>query len=282
MDLTGPGEGELSGRMLPPLPLHFIQGDELARPSRLYGGGAPVPLDSVLDGTVAGVITSACRLPGDRYGDLVERPVGVGDRRDVLLHAERPLGRLEPGTEVRSPDLRTTALLRTYHPGLEAVPAGSGEVLGDPSATGTRPRVQPLWPDPGVESDGELLEPESWLPAPGQGIGVLVCAPRSAHHFGGVGVDPATDAVLQAERAVGDAFPFAVPLVRAQLFGDWLSIHGVVLAASGDRMVRARVRGHREDPVGVGSRLAEVLMARGAALLGPRERTEGPSSAPAL
>jgi hypothetical protein len=131
------------------------------------------------------------------------------------------------------------------------------------------PEVHPLWPDPGIEAEGELLDPASWLPAPGQGVAVLLYSPAAAHHFAGVPVDPRADAILRAERAVGDAFPFAVPLVRAQLFGEWFSVHALLLASEGGRAVRARVRGDRDDPVGVARRLVEVLTERGAALLRP-------------
>jgi len=262
---------------LPSLPAASLQGGD---PSPLTALQDPargaVVLGDLLDGTVDGVVTSACRIPEAPGELLIQRTVGLGDRRDVVLGAEHPLSRLTAGAEVVAPDLRSVALLRAHHP--ELVPlrrnAGTAKVCRDGASAEAPPEIRPLWPDPTVESAGELLEPDSWLPAPGQGVAVLVYAPEAGHRFRDVILDPGADAVLRAERAVGRAFPFAVPLVRAQLFGEWLSVHGVVLAPTADRAVRARVRGDRADPVGVGERLVELLVARGADLLRPPEWTD--------
>lgn len=266
------GDGVDATSLLPPLPPSSIAGEGwVGLTDHPHRARTTVTTADLLDGVVSGAVTSACRVSRLDGDDLVVRVLGIGDRRDVLLHGKDPLRALEAGTEIRSPDLRATALLRAHHPGLQAVPADEppGAAAVDDSPAAPPPEVRPLWPDPGIESAGEVLEPESWLPAPGQGVAVLVHRPEAAIHFDGISSDAGAEAVLRAERAVGDAFPFAVPLVRAQLFGEWLSVHGIVLAPAGDRMVRARVRGHRGDPVGVGARLVEVLMARGGDLLSP-------------
>lgn len=271
--------------LLPPLPPTSLQRGEASPVADLPPvTRRVVSLGDLLDGTVQGVVTSACRVQGPAREQLIERAIGLGDRRDVLLGAGQPLRGLDAGTRVVAPDLRSVALLRSHYPDLVPLPSGTlgSAVRADVGSERAAPEIRPLWPDPGIESAGELLEPDSWLPEPGQGVAVLLHTPGSAHLFRDVVVDPEADAVLQAERAVGRAFPFAVPLVRAQLFGEWLSVHGIVLSSDGHRAVRARVRGDREDPVGVAERLVDVLMARGGDLLRPPEWTESASGAAAI
>lgn len=262
----------LSDLRLPPLPpgsldredvASLVEHPDIARTS--------VSLSELLSGTQAGVITSACRVPRGGVDGLVERALGVGDRRDIVLGGGQPLGRLPAGTAVGAPDARTVALLRAHHPDLEPrSPAGHRppSAVGD-GAGSTGPEIRPLWPDPGIESAGELLEPGSWLPSPGQGVAVLLHTPETADRFADIPEDPGAGAIVQAERAVGGAFSFAVPLVRAQLFGEWLSVHAIVLTPEGDRGVRGRVRGDRDDPAGVAGRVIDLLMERGGALLRP-------------
>ena len=277
-------EGAISDVPFPPLPLRSLESRDPDGLHRLGVASSTVSSDRLRSDAGAAAVTSACRVPPELEGVLVERAMGIGDRRDILLGADRPLGRLAPGTPVLTPDLRTTALMRAHRPTLEVRPGWTqgAESPLEPGAGERRPEIRPLWPDPAVESRGDLLEPDSWLPAPGQGVAVLLHAPGATARFAAIPTDPDAEAVLRAERAVGRAFSFAVPLVRAQLFGRWLSIHAVVLTPEGDRAVRARVRGDRHDPVGVAERLVEVLVERGGLLLGAAGPSEGlPVRAPA-
>lgn len=261
---------------LPPLPPASLDREDVAS---LVAHPAlarrTVSVADLLSGSQAGVITSACRVPRRGVEGLVERALGVGDRRDVVLEASQPLGRLPAGTGVRAPDARTLALLRAHHPQLE--PAGAtgqdAESISREGAGPVIPEIRPLWPDPGIESAGELLEPGSWLPSPGQGVAVLLHAPAAADRFADIPEDPQAEAIVRAERAVGEAFSFAVPLVRAQFFGEWFSVHAIVLTPEGDRAVRARIRGDRDDPVGVAGRVIDLLMERGGSLLRPSHRS---------
>jgi hypothetical protein len=224
----------------------------------------PVSLAGLLDGSAPGVVTSADSVLPEALEGLAERPLGIGDRRDLLLGASIPLDRLPAGTAIASPDARSTALLRAHHPRLRPTAPGASRLDRE---GGERLQIRPLWPAPELESSGEVLEPASWLPAPGQGLAVLLHRPEVAHRFQHLPADPHTGAILTAERAVGAAFPAAVPLVQGWVFGEWLGLGAVILSRDGRQAVRGRLRGSFADPLGLAERLVALLMDRGAAFL---------------
>ncbi len=234
---------------------------------------APVRLSELVRGEVDAVLTSAGELPATPVHGCRERAVGVVDRREVVLGAPGPVASLGPGDAVAVQDLRSATLLRAHHPTLRPVlaPNGGGSAP-DPEGT----RIVPLWLDPSVETRGELLESGSWLPAPGQGIAVLLTPGTAAP--GPVPADEAATAVLAMERGVAAAFSGVGTLVRGWTFGHWLGLDALLLDRDGRRAVRGRVRGRRETTEQLAGRMVRLLRDRGADHLMDPDRSSSLSS----
>lgn len=108
------------------------------------------------------------------------------------------------------------------------------------------------------------------VPSPGQGIVAIEirkgddATRRAVAHV----TDPDTAAALTAERALVTALgggcqtpigALATPLVRSQM-----ELVAVVASLDGRRIVRARAVGDRDDAAGLGDRVAQELLAKGA------------------
>ena len=255
-------EGDISDRLLRPLPPASLGGELRAALRGALPDLAPAPvLLSDVGRGKASVLTSAgARAPG---ADVVERVVGVGDRRDLVLGAPCPLARVPAGSDVAVADLRSAALLRAHHPALNPVDPTSRDdaTAGEPAPA---IRIQPSWPDPGLETRGEVLEAASWLPAAGQGIAVLMTSVDRAASLDHLPVDLDAKAVLAAERAVARAFSGAVVLVRGWTFSDWLGLDALLLDPEGRRAVRGSVRDRGREPARVADALIRRLRDRGA------------------
>jgi porphobilinogen deaminase len=176
--------------------------------------------------------------------------LGVGDRREVLVEGAGTLADVPKDTRVGVSTARQRALLRAHHPRL--VPVSQGRADG--------PVIRPLWPEPELEAHGEVLEWESWLPAPGQGIPVLLHTDSDTD----IPSCPEAAAVLTGERALARRFPQVTTCVLGQAFGGGIRIRALLLSADGRRVVRGERQGVREDVGGVARDLAKLLIARGA------------------
>lgn len=178
---------------------------------------------------------------------------GPSERRFVVLGG-RSLGHLPAGTPVGVPGPRMAALLRARHPDLVPVPGGDDADV----------RIVPLWTDPGLESRGELLERDGWLPGPGEGISVVLHRPGDP---AAPPSDPAAEAVLRAERALARLLPGPGLSVLGQVYAGRIRLRALVVSPDGRRAVRGEGEGRLDDPEGTAAVVARVLEARGAGLL---------------
>lgn len=215
--------------------------------------GESVAIRDLLSGAVTAAVVHAADLPDPLPEGLRVIPMAQWDRREVLVGSGN-LGGLPDGTPVGVPTPRHGALLRALHPTLEPVGMSAEPVH----------RIVPVWTDPTLESRGEILERDSWLPGPGDGIPVLVLGHGAPD---GTRPDPAASAVLAAERAVGRRFPGALLSVRAQPFADRMRLQGNVVSLDGRRAVRGEVLGPLDRPGEVAAALADLLERRGAHLI---------------
>jgi len=132
----------------------------------------------------------------------------------------------------------------------------------------------------------EVLDPLQMLPAPGQGALAIECRTADADLVASLAAldDPHTRAAVEAERAVlstleaGCSAPVgALADVVEGDDGDELWIRAVALSADGGLSVRQSVSGPIGDAHGVGTRLAEQMLADGAAELMETKLMESPS-----
>lgn len=113
------------------------------------------------------------------------------------------------------------------------------------------------------------LEPEDSLPAVGQGAIAIECREGDAEVMtliAGLG-HADTSLRVRAERAFNRRLEGGcqVPLAaHALLNGDELHLRGLVGAVDGSRILRAEIRGSREQGEALGVSLAEDLLAQGA------------------
>ncbi len=117
----------------------------------------------------------------------------------------------------------------------------------------------------------EILSPEVMLPAVGQGaLVVQLRADDPALALVAQLDDYSTRQELVAERAFlrfmggGCRAPFAA---LARCNGKQLDLDGAAISPEGDRIIRERVSGASEEASSLGTRMAERLLARGAAKL---------------
>ncbi len=206
-----------------------------------------------------------------------------GEPGDVLVPREpsdQTLQSLAPGSRIAVSGRRRSSFLRVHRRDVEPVPLPPGrspvDLLEDPSVEGavlslTEARRLGL-----SARTTESLDIRSWVPAPAQGITVVLCRPadREARRALASLDDGVAQAALQAERAAGRSLglgPDATAGVVALPQGRWMRIFGMVASADGRRMVRGDVTSTAEGPAAAGRTLAELLLARGAGSLLPGE-----------
>jgi hydroxymethylbilane synthase len=118
------------------------------------------------------------------------------------------------------------------------------------------------------------LDAPDWLPAPAQGAIAVECREGDAATQALVAMldDAPTRTCVEAERALNRALEGScqVPVAAfAQRVGDALQLQGLVGDASDGRIVRAADHGAVAEPETLGRRVAQALLAQGAAgLLG--------------
>lgn len=196
------------------------------------------------------------------------------DRRDALISASgQGLDRLRKGARVGTSSLRRTALLLSLRPDLEVVSlrgnvdtrlgkleAGEVEAIVLASAglarMGLSARVS------------QFLDPEQVLPAVGQGALGLECRrdDRETNALLRELNDPTAWDEIRAERAFlarlegGCQVPIAC---LSRVRGGSISLQGLVAAPSGEPIIRDKISGPVSQAEGLGTELAETILARG-------------------
>lgn len=215
----------------------------------------------------------------DFHGDESVDVVAVLRRdepRDVLIPArEGPVGlaTLERSSRVGAAGARRRSFLLAHRPDLTLVAPGNGQgpaealrsgavdalVLG--AAEARRLSLSHL--------ATEAFDPREWVPGVGQGSLVLLGRHDLSVPEGVASLDHTESRLaLLAERACLEALGCkkTAPLgVLAAPHGQWIRIWGMVASPDGRRVVRGDLTGEWGEPEAVGARLAEILLARGAA-----------------
>jgi hydroxymethylbilane synthase len=214
------------------------------------------------------------------------------DPRDVVVARDGlTLGELPAGSRVGTGSPRRAAQLHALGLGLEVVgvrgnvdtriaKVGAGEYDAVVLARAGLARIDRL------DAATEVLDPLQMLPAPGQGALGIECRADDALRADLATLeDPRTRAAVDAERAVlatlegGCSAPIGTlaEVVEGD-DGDELWIRAVALSPDGTLAVRRSASGDPDDAVGVGTRLAEEMLADGA---GQLEDAPDPLSDPA-
>ncbi len=262
-------------------------GDETDRPLTEIGGQG-VFVGAVREALAAGhvdlVVHSLKDLPtaDDDRVTLAAVPVR-GDVRDALVARDGlTLGELPPGSRVGTGSPRRAAQLFALGLGLDVVAirgnvdtrisrVTAGELDGVVLARAGLVRI-------GRHDEiTETIDPIQMLPAPGQGalaVEVAASAQDLARSVAEVLDDAPTRAAVTAERELlrvleaGCSAPVgALADVAEGEDGMEIWLRGVVAALDGSHVVRLSAGGPADDPIGVGRRLADELLAEGAATL---------------
>ncbi len=206
-----------------------------------------------------------------------------GDVRDALVARDGlTLGELPPGSRVGTGSPRRAAQLFALGLGLDVVAirgnvdtritrVTSGDLDGVVLARAGLVRIGR------ADEITETIDPIQMLPAPGQGalaVEVAASATDLARSVAEVLDDEATRAAVTAERELlrvleaGCSAPVgALADVAEGEDGMEIWLRGVVAAPDGSHVVRLSAGGPADDPIGVGRRLADELLAEGAAAL---------------
>lgn len=220
---------------------------------------------------------------GLAFGALVERE----DARDVLICAPgkhvRSLADLPAGARIGTSALRRRAQLLAARPDLEVADIRGNldtrlDKLDDGGYDALILAAAGILRLGRAERISAFLSPERWFPAVGQGAlavviraedGAVRDALRPLHH-------PETASAVTAERALLAALRGGcqVPIgAYATIRGDDLTLDGLVADVDGSTVLRDRSGGAVEDASGIGRRLGERLLARGAGDILARIRT---------
>jgi len=239
-------------------------------------------------GAVRGGGASLALVGADELGSLAPEGLTLaavlprGEPRDVLLSGDpthATLASLPTGSRVGTSGARRAAFLRAHRPDVVAARGWNGGGPAEALDSGAFDALILAATDSrrwGVSHRAtEALDAKAWVPAPGQGTPVLLCASgnTAAVECASMVDQPGARAALEAERVVratlapeGD-WPLGV---LALPFSRWIRVWGMAAASDGSAVVRGDVTGALEEPSEAGRALAELLRARGAAaLIGP-------------
>ncbi len=236
---------------------------------------------AVLDGRADVAVHSAKDLPAAQVPGLVLAAAPRrADPRDALATCE-PLGGLDElplGAVVGTGSPRRVALLRWLRPDLEVVPLrGNVETRLHKARGGELDAVvlalaglQRLGIAAG-ERDGGLdwvvpLDPEVFVPAPGQGALAVEARADDTRTIGLLSAltDRPSRVALRGERAFLARLGGSCTLPAGALLSEGegrLEIQGFLAAPDGKGMVRERLAGPLDDPEGLGEGLADRLLA---------------------
>ena len=197
------------------------------------------------------------------------------DPRDALVGgAGSTLAGLAPGTKVGTGSLRRGALVRRLNPSVEVVPI-RGNVPTRVGMVDSGEVDAVILAAAGLRRLGlggrivEALDPDSFCPAPTQGILALQCrrddermrrllAPLS---------DPLAIIAATVERAFLERLEAGctVPVgCHATVEGDRVAVHALVIAPAGDPCYETRDEAPVTQAQDLGTRVAELLLSRGA------------------
>jgi hydroxymethylbilane synthase len=210
-------------------------------------------------------------------------------REDVVVGSggsdgEERLRALSPGATVGTSSMRRRALLAEVRRDLEAVDLrGNLDTRLEKVRTGVVGAA--ILAAAGLErlgvKEGAALDPEWWVPAPGQGA-LAIEGSASRDDLRGLLAplsDPAATAELAAERAYSARLEggCSVPLgCSAIAHGERIAITGFLGSLDG-RSIRERLSGPLADAAALGAELAEaVLVAGGDVLLAEIEGRDAP------
>lgn len=239
--------------------------------------------DALLRGEVDLAVHSLKDLPTYPADGIVLAAVPPReDPRDVVVARDGlTLGELPVGSRVGTGSPRRAAQLLALGLGLEVVglrgnvdtrigKVRSGEYDAVLLARAGLARIGRL------DNVTEVLDPLQMLPAPGQGALAVECRDDDdlAGVLSGALDDPRARAAVQAERAVlatlegGCSAPIgALAEVVEGEEDEEIWVRAVALSLDGELSVRMSATGDPADAVGVGNRLAEEMLADGAARL---------------
>ena len=231
----------------------------------LVEGRADIAVHSAKDLTarLAPGCTIVCVPARARRGDVVVGGTGEG--------GEQRLGALPPGTTVGTSSLRRRSLLAELRRDVEVVElrgnldtrlekVRSGVVGAAVLAAAGLDRL-------GMGSESAALDPEWWVPAPGQGALAVEALEGRAdlRELLGPLVDPAATAELRAERAFAERLEggCSVPLgCNARVHGERIAITGYLGSHEG-HSVRERLSGAVPDAAELAAELADAVLAAG-------------------
>lgn len=201
------------------------------------------------------------------------------DPRDVLCHpGGLTLGELPTGTRIGTGSPRRTAQLAALGLGVVLVPIRGNvdtrlkkaidgvEVDAVVLARAGLARLDRL------DAVSEVIDPLQMLPAPGQGAIAIECRADDTELVELLATldDADTRACVEAERSVlatleaGCTAPVGA---LADVADDEIYLRAVVCAVDGSDSMRRSLTGPLDDPVGLGRRLAAILLEDGAAAL---------------
>jgi hydroxymethylbilane synthase len=262
--------------------VHITTYGDTSRESLKVIGGTGVFVNALRDALYAGEIDFAVHslkdLPtaapeGLHLAAVTER-AAVNDAlvsRDGLKLADLPAG-----SKVGTGAARRMALLKMIRPDLEVVPIrGNVDTRVGKVRSGALDAVvvalaglQRLGRD---DEATEVFEPQVMLPSPGQGALAVECRDEALVELLAVLDAPLTRAAVTAERTMlgvleaGCSAPVGGHAVA--LDDNVLSLTGLVATVSGSRSLRLSATGEVADAEGLGRRVAEGLLADGAAEL---------------
>ncbi len=229
----------------------------------------------LLDGHADVAVHSAKDIPSEETPGLVLAAFPPrGDPRDVLISRDDvPFARLPHGARLGTASPRRAAIALSLRPDLDiALIRGNvdsrlrrlddGEYDAIVLAAAGLARL-------GIDEQvSEYLDPDAWVPAPGQGVLAVQCrAGDPVEELLAPLDDAPTRAAITAERAVlrrlgsGCRTPVGA---YARFDGAAIILRGLLLSPDGRRSATAEMRG---DPAGaeqLGTLLAEELMRKGA------------------
>jgi hydroxymethylbilane synthase len=230
---------------------------------------------AVLDGEADVAVHSAKDVPGTLAAglDIVAVPVRA-DARDALCGAAS-LDALPAGARVGTRSLRRRALLLAARTDLDIVPLGGNvdtrlRKLDDGAADALVLAHAGLQRLGRTDEAGAVLDPESFVPAPGQGA--LALEARAGDDGARAALatlnDPGAATCLAAERALaadlGGSCHTPIGAHAAPVAGGRLCLHAFVGLPDGSAWVRDVLEGSAAEPERLGRDAAARLLAAGA------------------
>lgn len=236
--------------------------------------------DALYDGRIDLAVHSLKDLPTAAADGLVIAAVPPReDPRDVLCHpGGLTLGELPTGTRIGTGSPRRTAQLAALGLGVVLVPIRGNvdtrlkkaidgvEVDAVVLARAGLARLDRL------DAVSEVIDPLQMLPSPGQGALAIECRAGDTELIALLQAldDPDSRACVDAERALLAALEAGCtgPVgALADVADDEIYLRAVVAAVDGSDSMRQSLTGPLDDPIGLGRRLAAIMLEDGAAII---------------